>query len=275
MGALLGMAASAWAAGVTIITHGYNGDVTGWITAMADEIPVYYHSYHEPGLGTNLTIYTLTLTTDGSNYYYQWARDSGGAPVTTDTGEIIIKLDWSQMAGGTAPYDISTYKVAAVVSYVLLQTNAIADLNGHALAEYPIHLIGHSRGGSLMSQLSYILGTNGVWVDELTTLDPHPLNNDGNNDYPVTVVDAPVRVYANVLYADDDWQNLGDGTFVPDGEPVAGAYVRRLYSLAGGYPPAWYDFINAYEYHSNVHLWYYGTMDLKTSRPPTVMMAKR
>jgi hypothetical protein len=256
------MPAPAGAGGVTIITHGYNGDVTGWITAMADEIPNYYHTYRYPGLSTNFTIYTLTLTTDGSNYYYQWSRDGGGAPAATDTGEIIVKLDWSQMAGGTAPYDVSTYTVAAVASYVLLQTNTIADLNGHALAEYPIHLIGHSRGGSLMSQLGYILGTNGVWVDELTTLDPHPLNNDGNNDFPLTVVDAPVRAHANVLYADDDWQNLGDGTFVPDGEPVAGAYVRQLYNLDGGYPPAPYDFINSYEYHSNVHLWYYGTMDL-------------
>jgi hypothetical protein len=253
---------SANAAGVTVITHGYAGDVTGWITAMADAIPGYFHSRY-PEFGTNLTIYTLILTTDGSNYYYQWERDSGGSPINTDTGEIIVKLDWSQMAGGlTAPYDISTSNVAWVASYVLSQTNTIADLNGHALVEFPIHLIGHSRGGSLVSEISRILGTNGIWVDHLTTLDPHPLNNDGNDDSPLTTVDAPVHTYVNVLYHDNYWQDLGDGTFVPDGEAVAGAYVRQLTDLAGGYPSAWYDFLNSYEYHSNVHLWYYGSIDL-------------
>jgi len=252
----------AGAAGVTVITHGYNSDVTGWITAMADEIPAYFHHSY-PGLSTNITIYTITLTTDGGNYYYQWSRNSGSSPSSTDTGEIIVKLDWSQMAGGlSAPYDISTSNIAWVVSYVLSQTNAIADLNGHALVEFPIHLIGHSRGGSLMSEVSRLLGTNGIWVDRLTTLDPHPFNNDGNNDSPLTTVtDAPVHTYSNVLFHDNYWQNSGDGAFVPNGEPIAGAYVRKLYHLAGGYPPAFFDFLNLYEYHSNVHLWYYGSID--------------
>lgn len=250
-------------AGVTIITHGYNGDVNGWITGMADEIPAYFHSRH-PGLSTNITIYTIILTTDGSNYYYQWERDTNSPPLTTDTGEIVVKLDWSQMAGGSSPYNISTTNVAWVASDVLSQTNAISDLNGHALVEFPIHLIGHSRGGSLISEISRLLGTNGIWVDHLTTLDPHPLNNDGNNDSPITVVDAPVHTYINVLFHDNYWQDLGDGTFVPDGEPVLGAYVRQLFDLNGGYPAAWYDFLNSYEYHSNVHLWYHGTINTNT-----------
>ena len=257
----VGLFAAGWlcvpdaqAGGVTIITHGYNSDVSGWVTGMADQIANY-----STFPGSNAKIYQVTLTTDGANYFYQWQRSSGGAPSNLDSGEIIVKLDWSQMAGGTAPYDISTTVVAGVASYVILQTNAISDLGGHALAELPIHLVGHSRGGSLMSELSRILGTNGVWVDQLTTLDPYPFNNDGNFD-PFFPTDASAaHTYANVLYQDNYFQRLGGGLLDPEGEMVSGAYNRQLTSLSGGYGSD----------HSNVHLWYFGTISLVTPTSDT------
>lgn len=253
------------AAGVTIITHGADGDVTGWVTAMADSIPTYFH-YRYPGLSTNFTIYTISLTNINNYYYYQWTRDGGSSPTNTDTGEIIVKLDWSQMASINPlnAYDTSTYTIAQLASQVIMQTNIIPELNGHALAEYPIHLIGHSRGGSVMSQLSYILGTNGIWVDHLTTLDPHPLNNDIFDSDPLTWVlptDAPVHTYSNVLFHDNYYQNEGILTD-PDGEPVLGAYVRNLNSavVTEGYN----NTASTSPDHSNVHLWYYGTVNLTT-----------
>lgn len=248
------------AAGVTLITHGYNSSVTGWVTGMANQL-TNYPSFP----GTNSVTYTVTLTTDGSNIFYQWSRPPGASPTNTDSGEIIVKLDWSQMAGGSAPYNLSTYRVAAAASYVLLQTNAVADLGGHALAELPLHLIGHSRGGSLINELSRILGTNGVWVDHLTTLDPHPLNNDGNSDLiGGSVVDASAKnTYVNVLFHDNYWQENNSFLGIdPSGEPVNGAYNEELNALPGGYG-------GLSAYHSNIHLWYHGTIQLTTPASDT------
>lgn len=238
------------AGGVTVITHGFEADSTypTWITSMADAIPRYARFP-----GTNFTTYRLTLTYNGTAYIISSARTNGVPPSATDSGEIIVELDWSQLSGDVFDDYASTYGVAFAASRALMQTNLISELNGHALAEFPIHLAGHSRGGSLMADLSRQLGTNGVWVDHLTTLDPYPVNNDGNTTFPATITDAPAsNTYATVLFADNYWQNLGAGYVFgdPDGERVNGAYVRQLTSLSGGYDND----------HSNVHLWYHGTV---------------
>jgi hypothetical protein len=254
-GALLFLSAfiphSTKAAGVTVITHGLNldGNPAGWVAGMANQI----HSYYRfPG--TNYTFYELYFVPNGNGYNLAWSRPGGDPPSATDSGEIIVAFDWSQLADGKS---YNTYQIATILEAALLSTNFISELNGHALCELPIHLIGHSRGGSLMCQTSLLLGTNGVWVDHLTTLDPHPLNNDGFSlDFLAgyTAVDAPCATYQNVLFHDNYWENVG---LIIHGEPVSGAYVRRLYNVSGGYE----NISDQYYPHSNVHLWYHGSID--------------
>lgn len=231
-------------AGVTLITHGLNGNADGWVQSMGLNIPAYAHFP-----GTNSSSYRLAFTSSSGNYYLTATRVAGSVPAATDSGEIVLALDWRQLADGHS-YD--TYQVAAAVTPALLSSNFISELEGHALAEFPLHLIGHSRGGSLAAEICRQLGTNGVWVDQLTTLDPHPLNDPA---FPLdgllySAKDAPAETYVNVLFHDNYWQDL---SWPVNGKSVFGAYVRRLTNLDGGYSSA----------HSDVHLWYHGTIDFQ------------
>ena len=244
---------ASFGAGVTLITHGLNGNVDGWVTGMADQIPNYSRF-----VGTNFTCYEMYFYSNSGAYYLTAARVSGSPPAAPESGEIIVKLDWRQLADGNS---YNTYQIAAAVVPALLSTNFISELGGHALAELPLHLVGHSRGGSLICEISRLLGTNGLWVDHLTTLDPHPLNNDGFNldFFLYSDVDAPARTYTSVLFHDNYWQDLSSPI---NGEPVSGAYVRKLTNLNGGYG-------GTGGAHSDVHLWYHGTIDWRTPTSDT------
>lgn len=224
-------------AGVTLITHGFSGNADGWVLGMAGKMRGYPQFP-----GTNVINYEVSIS---SGFAVTSRKVAGGHPTNDPVAEIVINLDWGALAGFFSQYD--TYEVAAAVVPRLLQTNFIAELNGHALAELPMHFIGHSRGGSLVCQMARLLGTNGVWVDHVTTLDPHPVNEDGNTD-PLVVSDAPLRIYDNVLFADNYYQEFGG---YPDGQSMPSSYNRRLTALPGGYSSA----------HSDMHLWYHATID--------------
>src|SRR3954466_8668751 len=79
-------------AGVTIITHGLNGNVDGWVTGMANAIT--NSSRFNP---TNFTIYEMYFVPNGGGYLLTAARVSGNPPPTTGAGEIVIRLDWRQL----------------------------------------------------------------------------------------------------------------------------------------------------------------------------------
>ena len=230
--------------GVTIITHGLNGNVDGWITGMANRIPAY------PGfLGTNFSCYQTTFTPNGGGFLLSATRVAGAPANVPESGEIVIKLDWRNLADGNS---YNTHQVASAIVPALFSTNFIPELGGRAVVDFPLHMIGHSRGASLICELSRRLGTNGIWVDHLSSLDAHPLNDP---DFPLdalafSAIDAPVNSYANVLFHDSYWQNID---FLVRGKAVPGSYIRRLVNLSGGNSSS----------HSDVHLWYHGTIDFR------------
>lgn len=219
------------AAGVTLVTHGNSGTTTGWITGMANALSA--------RLGGNVPIYRIDVTSGGSGLVTSITKVSGGNPLAAASGELILMLDWGPVSsGGTTTYD-----VASVVAPLFSRTNLVADLGTHALAEFPLQLIGHSRGASLVCQLSELLGEQGIWVDQVTSLDAHPVSGD-----------APVATYENVLFA-DSYYETSSFLHLLDGEIVPGSAWRKQTVISGGYS-------FPYDGHSDVHLWYHGTIDL-------------
>lgn len=231
----------AGAGGVTLITHGFNSDIASWITPMQERIAQY--GALSP---TNVACYEITITRNAQSQYVAAATLLSGAnPLTTTSGEILLKLNWSTLSGVGGP---STTTIATAAAQALLATNLIPALGGRPLVELPLHLAGHSRGASVVAELSRLLGAQGIWVDHLTGLDPVPVSSFG---------DPAMKLYANVLYADNYWQNLN--VFLdPQGQSLPGAYNRKLMNLSGA----------AFSAHSDVHLWYHGTTDFRT--PVTV-----
>jgi len=232
--ALLGGTALAPGAGVTLITHGFQGNVSEWVIPMGDKVP-----QHPSFPGSNSASYQISITRSGSTYSNAQTFLDGVSPLTSDSGEMVIALDWSSLSGFFPA--VSTSQIATQAAVALLATNLIPELAGRPLAELPLHLVGHSRGASLVAELARILGAQGIWVDHVTTLDPYPLGLNG---------DPAMANYANVLFADNYWQNMD----TLKGQALAGAYNRQLASLNGGYSSA----------HSDTHLWYHATIDLKT-----------
>lgn len=246
---LLALTPLSYGDGVTIITHGYNPSVSGtpaWLASMRDAI-----NSNFLGGATN----TGTITVSGSvgslvATCSPWNVDLASG----SNGDIIILLDWSAVADHLTSHVTAQSVAAAVVDKIVTGQNG-----KRALAELPIHLIGHSRGGGLVCELARLLGERGVVVDHLTPLDPHPLTAGDTQPVlpPTPIIDTPAAIYQNVVFADVYYQTASS----PVGQYVTGAYNRRwTTALAGGYhnntPP--YD---TYADHRNVLLMYQGSVN--------------
>ncbi|MBK7405041.1 MAG: hypothetical protein IPJ41_10500 [Phycisphaerales bacterium] len=190
---------------------------------------------------------TVRITPGESDALKAEAELLSGDPSRSRSGEFIVVLDWAAVATGLVFAKANTRQVADAAIGRFFNTDWIGS-SAWPLASLPIHLIGHSRGGSLMSELSERFGRHGVWVDQLTLLDPHP------RDF--ITGDGPVEAYSNTMYAESYYQT-DDSLFV-NGQPLLDhGYDRKLSVVSGGYV----DKGTEYAIHANAHLWYFGTIN--------------
>ena len=141
---------------------------------------------------------------------------------------------------------------------------SFADLALSASSEnvYDFHFIGHSRGAVLNSLVTNTFGHHFPLydIDQVTSLDPHPIEAGFISGRIYDSSDPPIYTYANVIHADNYFREDGlfplgyqlDGDF--NGIPVTGAWDIQLKESVlnlGGH----------IQEHSDVHLWYRATID--------------
>ena len=198
----------------------------------------------DPGASSpweNVSLYHMVVGASGlfGVAVTAFGRVEGPPPSSSLTGDVVITVDWSSLSTIDAT---STGTVAEAVTDTLLNSGPSLGFGG-LLPEIPFHLIGHSRGGSLVAEIAGDLGKQGIWVDQVTTLDPHPLGIDPG---PAGIA----NIYNNVVFADNYYEStdLLSGT-------VNGADNTGPLSFPGGTESC----------HSEVHAYYHGTISRSVS----------
>ncbi len=234
----------------TIITHGYSLDATkgAWVEGMADAIIA--RAIDEGAPGGAVCRYDAATGA--------WRLVSGelipGEPVC-------LIFRWLQDFAKPGE-DWGFAEAAADALYAALRDATFIDASGEPIegfdlvANRQLHFLGHSRGVVVNSEAVQRLGAAGIGVDHVTGFDPHPM--DGTLDFPINFDwgDPTPQRWSNITFHDNYWR--ADGGILnaadPDGISIPGAFNVQLNESTlncCGYSIA----------HSDVHLWYHGTID--------------
>lgn len=244
--------------GVTVITHGWQlgaGEsdvIPGWALDMALGV------IQRAGGNGSIFFHDRTFN-DGRSWTatprgIDWAFQNSNDP----HDEIVLVYDWVWESDNNldAPGGVWLEAAADNLFASLLNPAGVVRLEETAaLIEKPLHLIGHSRGSLLNSEVVRRLAHEfpDVKVDHVTFLDPHRAEGYG---------DPQPLVYRNVSWADNFWRQDADPADF-DGQPVQGAWNLELSESALGGIPFVNDPGHLLE-HSDTHLWYRATIDPAT-----------
>jgi hypothetical protein len=218
--------------GVAIITHGYQiyPYLPVWPALMVTEI--------QTRLGVNSAVFTLKIVRDGLSAKLAANQSLDISPY----GSAIIVVDWSEVAS-EGIFNVPTAVIGDLISDFLQ--------NNQTLLQVPLHLIGHSRGGSVNSRVAWRLAGCGIVVDQVTMLDPHPSS--------ILVNDFEVQNWSNILFADNYYRTDG---YPPLGISVAGSFQQVLNGIVSGAGDG--------AAHEQVHSYYHGTIPMNSVAGTTV-----
>ena len=244
-------------AGTTVITHGFDLGFTppGWMFSMAEAILAEAGDPSSCGAGGGPvgTVFQYLPSTG------EWDFECGSA---TPNGEIVLIFDWADESdvlneGGTQGYA----EAAADALYAALRDPIlpVAFASVDLLAD-PVHLIGHSRGTVVTSDCVERLASAGIAIDQVTFLDPHPVN--GTLDHPVLSLpdwlDRTPVYWSNVSFQDTYWRADGGGLNSSDFDGMSLSDSNVDFDLG---PKIEGEAADPPLEHSEVRAWYHGTVD--------------
>lgn len=228
-------------AGLTLLAHGMNGNINGWVTTAADAI---VQRAGGPGAAS---VYTMTVANSGGSIAVTgFDLKSGHVDFRqTTAAEVVVRVDWSSLATAST----QARAVAQVVADYLAKPHG----DMPALASLPMHLVGHSKGAALVSQTARFLGRSGVVVDHVTFLDPVPVSglpDDLNDQFG----EGSIRPFDNVVFADTYWRS--------GGADLNGAYINGTYDGDLNDTVGQHYLVSA---HGAVPAYYVGTINLSAT----------
>ncbi|HWB20010.1 MAG TPA: hypothetical protein VG711_06905 [Phycisphaerales bacterium] len=231
----------------TVIVHGFTtGEKGSWVQAMAGAV-----------LGR----------TGGVGSVYRYTGDTGVWTSVSGIGDgsaqnIVLIFNWvPESAGVDSGPNWHYVQAAGDVLYAMMRDAAYASGNSgpNDLATGRVmHFMGHSRGACVISETIRRFALAGIPVDQMTTHDPHPVDGTLDSPYNFDWGDPTPMRWNNVTWADNYWRADGGGIINGldfDGIPLSNVFNTGLSESvlnSGGYSFS----------HSDVHLWYHGTVDL-------------
>ncbi|HEX2838361.1 MAG TPA: LamG domain-containing protein [Phycisphaerales bacterium] len=223
----------------TLITHGWQFNASQfpeWTIDLAGEVAL--------------------RAGDARVYRYRPATNDWLLLSTTGAGSpthIVLVADWIAECGGADNPQRGYAEGAADALYAAF-ADPRGDLAGVTLTDRAIHLIGHSRGAVVNSELAERFAARDIPVDQVTHLDPHPVNGTFAEPFTINWFDPNPQVWAGVTWADNYYRTDSD-PFDFNGMPVPGTHLPTPMLTDAMFPGA-----NTYA-HLDVHLWYHGTVN--------------
>lgn len=200
--------------GVTVLVHGFNprGGNGGTFNPIDD-----YWDERDDNIVSVLRHF-------GGGQVFVYQPDVGGFNQDTREefavwdnphGQIILVHDWAAASNDVASGQAEAAADALFGAFI--NGGYVDPVNPNQSAEF--HLIGHSRGAAVVSEVVQRMGAFNILVDYVTYLDPHDF---AEAEVPLdeSFHDPAVQVWSNVLYADNFWQS-NDVLVIPSGRSLS------------------------------------------------------